>query len=222
MHHIQRKILQLLMHAPTLSYARLRPNGVESNHFAYHLDQLIRARLVVKQDRNYSLTPEGLHHADRASHATVAVRKQPHIVTTILINNDAGQTVLFTHAFQPYLGYVGFPQGRAHYDETIAEAASRELFEKTGLQNVPLEHRGMVYVSAVKEGETISKILAHVFTGTVQGTPTLASDDPKKGTASWGKPDPDGETKYMPGFWQITQLVLKSKNLFFAELEDSL
>lgn len=222
MHHIQRKILQLLIHTPVLNYARLRPAGVESNHFAYHLHQLIRAGLVAKDGGGYVLTPEGLTFADRASHATAAPRKQPHIVTILHITNDEGQLILFTHAFQPYIGYVGLPKGRIHYEEHIADAAARELFEKTGLQIEPLEHRGMVYVSARRDGEVISKILGHVFTGTVQGAPKLTTDNPQKGMPGWGKPDPSSAAKYMPGFWQITKLISETKGWFFAELEDEL
>lgn len=210
------------MHTPVLNYARLRPPGVESNHFAYHLNQLIRAGLVAKNSDGYALTPEGLAFADRASHATVAPRKQPHIVTALHVTNGEGQLLLFTHAFQPYIGYVGFPQGRVHYEERIADAAARELFEKTGLQAEPLEHRGMVYVSALQGGETISKILVHVFTGSVPGTPKLSADNPQKGTARWGKLKRTSGTKYMPGFWQITKLLADAEGWFFAELEDEL
>jgi 8-oxo-dGTP pyrophosphatase MutT (NUDIX family) len=218
-HHIQRKILSLLMHATTLNYAQMRPKGVESNHFAYHLDQLVQAKLVIKQDRSYSLTTEGLALVDRVSHDNITVRKQPHIVTSICITNDAGQTLLFKHAFQPYLNLVGFVQGRLHFEETIAEAARRELLEKTGLQDIKLTHRGMAYIHATKQGASISKILVHDFEGTVKGTPPLISNDPQKGTPTWGDATAYAEHECMPGFGEINKLLNQSTRLFFAEIE---
>src|SRR5581483_11454279 len=140
MHHIQRKILQQLMYAASLNYAKMRPAGVESNQFAYHLDQLIHEGLIAKDRRSYSLTDKGLALVDRSSHKDIRVRLQPHIVTSLYITNDQGQMLLYEHRFQPYLNLYGPPQGRLHYAEHIADAAQRELFEKTGLVDVPLKH----------------------------------------------------------------------------------
>ncbi|HET8671675.1 MAG TPA: NUDIX hydrolase [Candidatus Saccharimonadales bacterium] len=220
MHHIQRKILSLLMHAPALRYAQLRPMGIESNHFAYHLEQLIRGGLIAKQDKDYLLTSEGLALADRISHGDIAVRKQPHIVTTICVTNDKGEIALFRHTFQPYLQLVGFPQGRLHYDEDIQSAAVRELFEKTGLQGISLIHRGMAYIHARKSGVDISRLMAHVFTGVVQGTPALSTAMPLKGKPFWSAVDDlDGST-CMPGFWEIKKLLDEPPGqLFFSGIQ---
>ncbi|HSW74991.1 MAG TPA: NUDIX domain-containing protein [Candidatus Saccharimonadales bacterium] len=224
MHHIQKKILSLLLHTPSLGYAQMRPKGVESNHFAYHLEQLVRTGLVEKNDRQYSLTSEGLALADRVSHESMTVRKQPHIVTTIQVTNDEGKMAVFHHTFQPYLDKIGFPQGRLHYEETIAEAAARELAEKTGLQNVPLTHRGIAYIHATKDGVDISKVLAHVFTGTVSGAPKLVSADKKKGKSLWEMPGAHEVNDYMPGFHEIRELLASypSTELFFIEVETTM
>lgn len=208
------------MHAPTLQYAQMRPKGVESNHFAYHLDQLVRAKLIQKQGRDYSLTLEGLALSDRVSHADVTVRKQPHIVTTISLVDTLGQMLLFEHAFQPYLGLVGFVQGRTHFEETIAQAAARELAEKTGITDVPLKHRGIAYINATKNGQTISKILSHVFSATVDQAPILVAADPAKGRSFWGRPDE--ANKYMPGFLEVKHLLQEKDTLFFEEINTQL
>lgn len=210
------------MYAPSLNYAQMRPKGVESNHFAYHLEQLLKAGLVTKSDRKYLLTAEGMALADRVSHQDMLVRKQAHIVTSICVTNDAGQTILFKHGFHPYLGLFGFPQGRVHYDEHIAEAAQRELFEKTGLDDIELVHRGSAYIHTTKEGVDISKLLAHVFTGTVKSTPELASSDKQKGTSSWGDATKLAAGECMPGFKHILKLLGANQSLFFAEIDAEL
>ncbi|HEX9153429.1 MAG TPA: hypothetical protein VF809_01275, partial [Candidatus Saccharimonadales bacterium] len=81
MHNIQRKILSKLLYAKECNYAAMRPKGVESNHFAYHLEQLIKDRLIIKQDKSYSLSPLGLSLIDRLSQEKMVERLQPHIVT---------------------------------------------------------------------------------------------------------------------------------------------
>lgn len=222
MHHIQRKILGLLMHAPSLTYAQMRPKGVESNHFAYHLEQLVKAGIIAKSDRSYTLTTEGLALADRVSHGDMAIRKQPHIVTTIHITNSQGQVLLFRHAFQPYIDMIGFPQGRTHYDERVGQAASRELFEKTGLQDVELSQRGIVYISAARGGQNISKIIAHVFSGAAEDGQETALVNPQQGACAWYDWTSLKAARCMPGFWQLKTLLDTSDGFFFAEIEDEL
>lgn len=210
------------MYAPSLGYAQMRPKGVESNHFAYHLEQLLRAGLVVKNDRSYTLTTEGMALADRVSHADMSVRKQPHIVTTVCVTNEAGETALFKHAFHPYMGLLGFPQGRTHYDESVLTSAQRELFEKSGLDAVDLSHRGDVYIHATKQGVDISKILAHVFSGSVKGQPELTTVNKQKGSCSWGNADALETDQCMPGFKEIQRLLANDDGFFFAEIEAEL
>ena len=200
----------------------MRPDGVESNHFAYHLDQLLKAGYIAKKDRDYFLTNKGKALADRVSHDSLSVRIQPHIVTSIYIKNDAGKTLLFKHNFQPYLGLYGSPQGRLHYDEKIADAARRELKEKTGLENITLAHRGMAYIEAMSGDETISKIFTHVFTGEVIGEPPLENES-EKGEPLWIHASTIQANQCMPGFKDIESIVDKNDpGLFFAEINSTI
>ena len=168
MHYIQRKILGRLLYAESLNYASMRPDDVESNHFAYHLDQLVKSGLIAKEEKLYSLSIAGLGAVDRLSHARMADRLQPHIVTAIDLVAANGQTLLYKRNFQPYIYRVGFPLGKMHHEESVLQAAERELLEKTGLNGIPLAHRGMVYIDSRQGGQTISKILCHVFHGEVE------------------------------------------------------
>jgi ADP-ribose pyrophosphatase YjhB (NUDIX family) len=200
----------------------MRPKGVESNHYAYHLDQLVREGLISKDERRYSLTAKGLALADRVSHRDMTVREQPHIVTSLHITNDAGQVLLYRHAFQPYLNLYGPPQGRFHTGERIAQAAVRELAEKTGLTDVPLQHRGMAYVTAMRQGVPISTLLLHVFSGTVPGSPALVAPT-RNGSCSWMSAVELANAAYMPGYQEITEQLRNGKDeLFFIELETEL
>jgi 8-oxo-dGTP pyrophosphatase MutT (NUDIX family) len=220
-HHIQRKILEKLLYAESQSYAGMRPDGVESNHFAYHLEQLLRAGLIAKHDKQYSLSPQGLRAVDRMSQTAMVDRLQPHIVTVIDITTPDGQTLLFKRRFQPYIYRTGFPLGKTHYDETIAEAAARELHEKTGLRDIPLTYRGDAYVDAMQAGQTISKILCHIFHGEVPA-PLSTTPPSARGECLWADAASFSEHEVMPGFHQIKQLLATQPQLFFAEITATL
>jgi 8-oxo-dGTP pyrophosphatase MutT (NUDIX family) len=215
-HHIQRKILAKLLYAVSLPYAAMRPEGIESNHFAYHLEQLLAAGLVSKQDRQYALTPKGLAQIDRMSHANMTGRLQPHIVTAIDITNADGQTLLFKRNFQPYIYRLGFPLGKTHFDENIAAAAARELQEKTGLTGVPLTQRGIIYIEARQQGETISKILCHVFSGTAE--PGFPLPKTERGECLWADAESLKPADVMPGFIETKALLRQHHSFFFDEI----
>lgn len=196
----------------------MRPEGIESNHFAYHLDKLIHDDLVTKGGRQYSLTTKGLALADRLNHATVDVNLQPHIVVAAHVTNGEGQDLLFQHSFQPYLNLYGPPQGRLEYDdESALAAAQRETKEKTGLDITNLEQRGIVYVTANIKDVRISKILIHVFSGQVGGVPQLSAPT-TKGRALWGDASQLAAKQCMPGCLQIRQMLQNNPGLFFDEI----
>lgn len=219
MHYIQRKIFNQLRYARSLNYSGMRPEGIESNHFAYHLDKMIADGLIEKRDRRYLLTSQGMSLADRLNHTTTDIKMQPHIVVAPYITNTKGQDLLYRHNFQPYLDLLGPPQGRLEYDDDSALAAARrETHEKTGLDIPSLKHRGIVYVTANIKEVRISKILVHVFSGQVSGAPDL-SPATIKGQAVWGDARKFNPKECMPGYKRIRELLIAyPDNLFFEEI----
>jgi ADP-ribose pyrophosphatase YjhB (NUDIX family) len=220
-HHIQAKILKQLLYAEACSYAELRPDGVESNHFAYHLDQLLRQNSIVKEDRKYRLSTAGLSLVDKLSQQDMRHRSQPHIVTAVDLTNEAGETLLFTRNFQPYFHLAGFPLGKTHIEETVAQAAERELQEKTGLTGVPLVQRGLAYIEAKQQGITISKVLYHIFHAEVTGRPPTQTPA-HRGTCAWADHTTYEPTELMPGFLKIKALLAQPGPLFFTEIVEEL
>lgn len=221
MHYIQAKILGKLLYVDSCNYAAMRPDGIESNHFAYHLEQLIKAKLIAKQGRQYRLSPQGLAVIDRLSQEKMVERIQPHIVTAIDLVTTKGETLLFKRFFQPYFHRLGFPLGKTHYEEDIMTAALRELEEKTGLTGIPLTHRGMAYIEARQDDYTISKVLYHVFHGEVgESLPTTSSH---RGLCLWADAASFSVDELMPCFQEVKQLLHEHPHdLFFAELAQDL
>ncbi|HSX43404.1 MAG TPA: NUDIX domain-containing protein [Candidatus Saccharimonadales bacterium] len=222
MHVIQRKILGKLLYASSLGYAQLRPAGVESNHFAYHLEQLVKTKLVGKKDKAYFLAPQGLAYVDRMSQGKMVERMQPHIVTAVDITTPGGKTLVFKRNFQPYFHLIGFPSGKLHYEEPILDAAVRELAEKTALTDIPLKHRGMVYIQAATKGVTIGRVLYHIFHAEVAEELPVSTPE-LRGETYWADHRALDPADCMPGFLHLKELLQEnSDTLFFEEISTKL
>lgn len=210
------------MYAESLHYAQLRPERVESNHFAYHLEQLVKTKFVDKKGKAYCLAPEGLAYVDRMSQAKMIERLQPHIVTAIDLTTSDGKTLLFKRNFQPYIHQVGLPLGKLHYTEQVEQAAVRELEEKTGIKDIGLQHRGVVYIQASMKRVVIGRVLYHVFHADVsQALPTVTPED--RGETYWANHRSLQESELMPGFLRIKELLAGNPDeLFFDEIQINL
>lgn len=215
MHVIQLHILQKLTFVDEARYSELKPEGVESNHFVYHLKSLIGERFVDKTSKGYKLTTQGKRHVGKLSLHTLQPRFQSKIVTVIICQNEKGEYLLMTWKRQPFLGYTAFPYGKTHFGESIREAAARELKEKSGL-TAKLTHCGDAYLSIREQGELISHMLCHVFLAIKPRGDLLP--EAKTHAIRWGTLH---KVKLIPGFISLKNLVLKfqkSKTRFFKEI----
>ena len=166
-HHIQLEILRRILTHPAARYSDLKPDGLEPNLFVYHLKQLMRIGLIEKQDKSYILTREGKHFADRVTLETMKVRLQPKIVTLLTVKRADGQWLTLFRKNQPFQNFRGFPSGKMHHGETLVESARRELYEKSGLSNVPLSLKGCMSMRFTDGEATVNHVLCYVFYGEV-------------------------------------------------------
>ena len=216
MHIIQTKIFEKLVFNERLRFSELRPARVESNLFVYHLKQLIKDGLIEKQDRYYTMTPQGMAYTDRISYKTMKERKQPKIITMLDITNDCGETVLYRRQHQPYIGMVGYPSGKVHMEDRIADAAQREVREKIGFAcPVTLQHCGDVYVAISKNGFLISRVLGHVFVG--RTNQPIENTQTNNVVRFWADYTTIEAHEMLPGMPEIKHSIA-SGSFFFAEL----
>lgn len=167
-HHIQRTIIERLSRAESLRFSELKPDGMESNIFMYHLKQLIKDGYVTKNATNYSLSPKGLSYVDGLSFDSRMPRKQPKIIAIIALRNSKGEWLMSRRKIQPYINQYMLPSGKQHYGEAPEDHIVRELQEQIG--SVPaVERRGFVDVRIEQGGQTITHINGHVYTGTYDG-----------------------------------------------------
>ena len=215
MHRLQQHILERLIRHDNQRYADLKPGEVEGNLFMYHLRQLTSRGLVVKRaDGLYELTAEGKRQVGGMSLETFTPRAQPKIVTLVVCRNEAGQYLFYRRRRQPLLGMAGFPYGKIHLGETIADAALRELFEKTGLA-AELEHKGDGYITIYQDDEPVSQIMFHLFYGENPVGELLF--DSASGKAFWGTLS-DVDITFMPSVIDLLQLLEDNQaGRFFIE-----
>lgn len=162
MHWIEKSVLEQLTHTAAARNSQLRPDGVESNLFQYHLKNLLKAGLVTKQaDGQYALGPEGIAWADRFSGNLHAPRPQAKIMTALILNDDLGNTLFIQKARQPFIGKYVLPSGKVHVGEPLDAAARREAHEKVGLLDPPLIPRGIYHLRSSGEAGIDHLIFAY-------------------------------------------------------------
>jgi ADP-ribose pyrophosphatase YjhB (NUDIX family) len=214
MHDLQKHILKTLTVRKKARFADLKPKTVEGNLFVYHLKTLIREGYIENKDDKYTLTSKGKNFVDRVSFETFKERIQPKIVTLIALKNKKQEYLLYKRTRVPFSGYIGFPYGKIHLEERVADAATRELLEKTGLE-ATLKHRGDVYITVHDETELISHTLFHIFSG--DNPRGNLRTDSHIGECFWAHIEDIPKENRIPGLSQIKKLLDKSHGLFFEE-----
>lgn len=218
MHIIQKHILRKLSESKMLRYAQIKPPLTEGNQFSYHLKTLIRRGYVVRKDNGYTLTTKGLHYATQVNFEHFSVRIQPKITTLIVCRNARGEYLTYTRNKQPFLKMDGFPYGKVHLGERVAQAAERELNEKTGL-SAELTQKGVMYLLITDgSGEVIAHTLFHIFLGT-KPRGDIVSDSPL-GKIRWLSEKELLKQNVMPGVPETLRMAKSSsKSLRFEEYE---
>lgn len=211
-HHIQQKILNILMHHEVLRFSELKPKELESNIFMYHLKSLIRQGYVDKCAAGYLLAPKGLHYVDILSNTNLKPRKQPKILAILVVKNDAGLVLMAKRKVQPYINLLMFPSGKQHIIETINEHTSRESLEKLGV-NIDFTYKGMAEIVILEKGIIISHVIAHVQYASADIS--LPKDDDRF-SYSWYDLNNTGNDLFMPGTKEIYRELAKSDKFLLS------
>jgi ADP-ribose pyrophosphatase YjhB (NUDIX family) len=215
MHYLQQNIIKILATRESARYSEIKPKTIESNHFLYHLNQLIKEGMVSKlADKSYILSDKGKSYIDSVSFSSFKVRSQPKIVNLLVCKNDKGQYLLYKRVHQPFIGQVGFPYGKIHLGETIGESSQRELRELTGL-SAKLTHRGDAYVTVFHGDVLITHTLFHVhYSDNQKGELNPGS---QYGSFFWDSIDDEDVDRFFPGFIEVYRLIQNIRSDKFFE-----
>lgn len=214
-HHIQKDILLRLTLATELRFSQLKPDDLESNAFMYHLKQLIAQKLVEKTDAGYRLSDDGLAYIDGFSFHTLKPRKQPKIISIMVVKSPAGQLLMAQRNYQPYIGQYMFVSGKQHLGEGPEAHVKRELREKLAL-DVPARRRGLSDIRIYREENIITHVTAHIYESVT--TDDTLPEDTHQFAFSWVDP---GDTKLpmLAGTREIIEKLTHEIDLFFLSLD---
>ncbi|HMS93433.1 MAG TPA: NUDIX hydrolase [Candidatus Saccharibacteria bacterium] len=213
-HHIQKHIVGVLIHQKYARFRDLRPPGVDTNLYSYHLKAMQKDGWVEKTTEGYTLTQNGLAYVDRVSLKKLNVRSQPKIISMLVVQNSDGDVLLLRRTKQPYIDTWTLPYGKTHIDDpSILEGAKREWREKLGDEPATIVHAGDGYIRVKKDETVISTTLAHVF---------YITDDnvQMNGKLQWVRPHKLTQYDLAPAVEQIVARTFFRDQYFFEEFEE--
>lgn len=141
----------------------MQPDDIESSHFKYHLNQLLKDRLVEKAGRGvYKLTAKGKATVDRLSRGRVNPHLTPKVITYTLLK-DTRNYYLQRKDKEPYIGLLNMVGGKVHLGESSEEAAKREVYEKTGQKIDVIKLCGITEVRISTGEDLLSHVVAYVY-----------------------------------------------------------
>jgi ADP-ribose pyrophosphatase YjhB (NUDIX family) len=163
MHFIQKHILDTLRETPSMRYARIKPDEIESGHFRYHLTQLTKDGYVDQAARGlYTLTSKGQHYVDGLSSHKIAPERMPKVISYSLLFDD-DTLLLQKKSKQPYMDLLNMVGGKVHEGENCADASIREVLEKTGVSVSEPELCGVFEILINNDDGLLSHVIAYVF-----------------------------------------------------------
>ena len=205
-HHLQAEIFaKLRMHA-SVRYKDLRDPLIESSQFAYHLNELIKQKLVIKLGRGeYALTSKGVMLAQDFSSETGKLRAAPQTYTLLFIRSKTGKWYVLERTKHPYIGMYACISGKVHFHETLAEAAARELHDFTnGAITAAPKYYGYASV-LIKYGEQETHVTGPVwFVDDVEET---IMEPVRQGIPSWMNWQEADYAQFIPGWAEIVAMI---------------
>lgn len=210
-HHIQRRIIDRLMQAECLRFKDLKPDGMESNIFMYHLKQLIKQDFVAKTDQGYTLTPRGLTYVDNLSTDSKQYLQPKHICI-LAIRDAKGRWLVAQRKTQPFIGKYMLPSGKQRLGESIEQHVRRELQKKFGIAASAVRcGTAEVMLHDEMSRTLLTHVVGQVYVVTIETLDLPQETDQYK--YSWR--DDVGKLDFLPGTQELMQKIKDSKEYFF-------
>jgi len=134
-HEFQISILRELLFKPQARFRDLKKVDITNDHFTFHLKQLVREGLVIKENGKYNLSDEGKEFANRMDTDALKLERQAKLGVAIhAIRTKNNKRDLIHHRLkEPFYGWYGSHSGKIRWGEKPLECAEREFLEETGL-----------------------------------------------------------------------------------------
>ncbi len=158
---IQLAILKNLLFLPEARFSNLNTEDLTNDHFSYHLRQLVKEGLVVKEADKYHLSPEGLSLAADMDLAQPEEFKPLKVGVEVYVEKTEGKEkfiLLEKRKRNPNKGLIGFHTTKARLGESVLETAKRCLLEETGLIGT-FKSLGCVHKRYWEEKNTAARLM---------------------------------------------------------------
>jgi DNA-binding HxlR family transcriptional regulator len=130
-HPIQARILRTMLFREKSRFVDLNTLKLPTDHFNFHLKQLLALGLIVKSpDNRYCLTAKGKEFANRLDTDQIVLERQAKISIVVCGVRKSGRTrqyLVQQRLKQPSYGFYGFVSGKIKWGETVSETAARAL-----------------------------------------------------------------------------------------------
>lgn len=214
-HPIQRYIVQELTQSKYKRFRDLRPIGVDTNLYSYHLKLLQKQQIIHKELEGYTLNVKAaLKLYDLLAEATAVHRPIP-VIVQYVIQNGAGDILLYKLTEQPFADQWTLPSGSMRQESMSVESFAKQLaVRKLGIDNSTPEHAGDSYIRIMSGNEVLSSTLVHVF--------RFESDDiAESDCLTWARPHKLIDYNLAPCVEQVmTRAFFRDKH-FFEEFTET-
>lgn len=206
-HHVQATIFAKLRYNESLRYKELKDPSLEPSQFMYHLKSLIRRDLVAKNtDGAYSLTGSGAILAQYFSSEVSNIRLGVLTYSLIFLRSDKGRWLVLKRKKQPHINKYACISGKLHIDETLEEAAMRELAQHVGTTDLTLRYAGSASV-LVRTNNYVTQIYGPVWFA--DNVSEEATQETKHATSLWADWTTLPYEEFIPGWKEIVAMIEK-------------
>jgi len=165
---IQVHILRQLSTGGGKRFSEINTNELPTDHFSYHLKQLIKYGFVEKSaDNLYSLSVYGKTRSIMLYPNSSGFIEQGFIAVRVVVKQRFGtkyKYLIQERIVEPYKGVYGTPGEKTLYGEKLSDAAERALQVQTGLTS-SLELKGMIHIFDELAGEIMQDKYFFIFYG---------------------------------------------------------
>ena len=217
-HHLQKEIINRLVHAEHLRFSELKPTSVDGNVFTYHLHQLLKGMLVVKRDDgSYELTGKGKALGITNTLSKDQLLSQAHSILLLAVKSG-DEWLLRRRLVQPIYGKWGFIHGEPVAGELTAQTASAILERRTGLKT-SFTPKGTGYIRLFNGSELESFTHFTLFETTVLKRSIIESDT--SGENRWFKQADILDSSVMISSMADLMAAMSEDEFFFRDLSYS-
>lgn len=178
LHHIQQTALRQLTYKKWVSYAELLPDGMAGNAFNYHLNYLVKHKLIEKSEKGYTLSSLGRLVIDAMSLNAKRFKLRPSTGVMLYLKNIKGETLLYKSNRQPLIGHLGLPFGKVRIGASFKASAERMILRR-GMNPgdiTELQYFGPLNICYEENEELVcqrtGQVWSGVYTGEFLGTKT--------------------------------------------------